>query len=155
MATISLDCDDADRFINPSAPEVCDGIDNDCDAAVDDNPIDGHSMYTDADDDGFGDGESQGTFCADEGPPDGYSDVSTDCDDADEDAFPGAIEVCDGKDNDCNGNIDTDAIDRTVGWPDSDDDGYGEAGGVPIEVCTLPSNYVDNEGEIYIYIYTY
>ena len=145
VATNSLDCDDADRFINPSAPEVCDGIDNDCDAAVDDNPIDGHSMYTDADDDGFGDGESQGTFCADEGPPDGYSDVSTDCDDADEDAFPGAIEVCDGKDNDCNGTADDDAVDQAIFYPDTDDDGYGDPAGPTVgPTCEVAGLWVTN-----------
>lgn len=32
----SVDCDDADPYVNPAVPEVCtDGIDNDCDASVD------------------------------------------------------------------------------------------------------------------------
>lgn len=29
------DCDDANAEVNPSAAEACDGIDNDCDAEID------------------------------------------------------------------------------------------------------------------------
>ena len=31
LAPNALDCDDLDPLINPLAPDVCDGIDNDCD----------------------------------------------------------------------------------------------------------------------------
>lgn len=33
-----LDCDDGDPAIHPGAAEACDGIDNDCSGAIDDNP---------------------------------------------------------------------------------------------------------------------
>lgn len=145
VSTNSLDCDDEDRFINPSAPELCDGIDNDCDSSIDDNPIDGEPMYTDADDDGYGDGEPQGSFCADEGPPAGYSDMSTDCDDEDENSFPGGIEVCDGKDNDCNGDADDGAIDQAIFYPDMDEDGYGDPMGPTVgPACEVAGLWVAN-----------
>ena len=35
-STSSGDCDDTNAGINPSATEVCDGVDNDCDGATDD-----------------------------------------------------------------------------------------------------------------------
>ena len=37
----SLDCDDTDALRYPGAIEVCDGIDNDCNDVVDDDPSDG------------------------------------------------------------------------------------------------------------------
>lgn len=33
--TAELDCDDSDPEVNPSATEVCDGVDNDCDELID------------------------------------------------------------------------------------------------------------------------
>ena len=32
------DCDDANPAVHPGAPEICDGLDNDCNGAVDDAP---------------------------------------------------------------------------------------------------------------------
>ena len=37
---IARDCDEGNVAVNLSADEVCDGVDNDCDGQVDDNPID-------------------------------------------------------------------------------------------------------------------
>ena len=36
-ATVDADCDDTDPAVNTGAEEVCDGVDNDCDAETDDN----------------------------------------------------------------------------------------------------------------------
>ncbi|NNF82537.1 MAG: hypothetical protein HKM99_07310 [Flavobacteriaceae bacterium] len=48
-----VDCDDTDAAINPSAPEVCDGIDNNCDGLTD-PPVPG--VYTVVMFDSYGDG---------------------------------------------------------------------------------------------------
>ena len=76
------DCDDSSATISPGASEICDGLDNDCDNA------------TDEDYDGDGDGHA----------PIGACDAGDDCDDANPDVFPGADELCnDTLDNNCDG----------------------------------------------------
>jgi len=67
--------------------EICDGLDNDCDAVID------NGLFIDEDGDSFNDPES----CL--GP-------KTDCDDTNPAAHPGHEEICDGADNDCDGEVD-------------------------------------------------
>ena len=62
------DCNDANALISPSAAEVCDGVDNDCDSLVDDADasLDTSSavvVYADADGDGYGDPASMDMMC--------------------------------------------------------------------------------------------
>ncbi len=77
-----MDCDDDDPETFPGQLELCDGIDNDCDGATDD----------DSDGDGF-------SVCLE------------DCDDNNVNVFPGALELCDGIDNDCDGTLEETDLD--------------------------------------------
>lgn len=84
-----IDCVDTDVSVNPAATELCgDGLDNDCDGAVDDlsDPLAFVLWYADADGDGFGDATSTVSACS---PPTGFVGNDDDCDDADPAIFPG------------------------------------------------------------------
>jgi hypothetical protein len=92
------DCDDRDPFVAPGLPERPDGVDDDCDGAVDDGT-------TASDDDG-----------------DGYSEGAGDCDDGDLRVHPGAPPVEGVVDADCDGIADD------APWPPRDGgqpDGWG------------------------------
>jgi uncharacterized protein (TIGR02145 family) len=96
------DCDDSDSEINPAANEVCDNIDNNCNAEIDEGVT--NPYYQDVDGDGFGlNGIDPVMTCS---PPDGYVSNNQDCDDTDSAIYPGAPELSDGIDNDCDGQID-------------------------------------------------
>lgn len=92
----------------PSA-ESCDGIDNDCDGAVDDAAVDAGTWYPDLDADGFGDDTAPLQQCD---APAGFVATGGDCDDADATIRPDALDVCDGVDNDCDGAVDDACVDH-------------------------------------------
>lgn len=140
------DCDDQDPDIHPGMPEVCDGVDNDCDSDVDEEGAQGAKLwYPDVDDDGFGDAntpvEQVVTACKPE--PDTV-DNNNDCNDQAVNVHPGADEFCDKLDNNCDGETD-EGITNTV-YLDADGDGYGD----PFEsksTCLEEDEFVDNQAD--------
>ena len=77
-STVPTDCDDGRASVNTTSPEVCNGVDDDCNGLLD---------ATGEDDDG-----------------DGYADAACggpDCEDDEPAVYPGAPALCDGQDNDC------------------------------------------------------
>ncbi len=138
------DCDDSDGAVSPSAQERCNGADDDCDAVVDEDAIDGRTWYLDDDADGWGRTDATRYACQ---RPDGYASKDGDCDDAVAIAYPGAREQCDGLDNDCDGALDeADAEDARRWYPDGDGDGYGLAGTSEL-ACDAPEGWVSNRAD--------
>ncbi len=156
------DCQPLDPAVSPLKTERCNGIDDDCDAQVDeafaDLDLDGQADCVDTDDDG--DGDPDASDCRPQDPAihngapelcdgldnncdgqrdEGYADFDLDgqrdCVDGDDDndadpdlsdcqprnaaVYSGATEVCDGVDNNCDGQIDENAA-------DFDHDGVGD-----------------------------
>jgi len=104
-------------------PEICDGIDNDCNGIIDDEAIDATLWCEDLDGDGFGGDLNTVLQC--EQPP-GYTDICGDCADFDPEMHPGAPEICDFIDNNCDGQIDENPEDGITWCRDSDGDNFGD-----------------------------
>ncbi len=106
------ECNDANAAINPGATEVCDGVDNDCDSAIDEGLL--NTYYQDSDSDGQGNVSVTTGACS---VPIGYTGNSWDCNDTVNTIYSGAAEVTgDGVDQSCNG--------QELCYVDSDDDTY-------------------------------
>lgn len=94
------DCNDVDPNVHPGATE------DNCDDPTDYN-CDGSTGYADADTDGFP--------------------ACQDCADNNGDVNPDALEYCNDIDDNCDSTIDEgSAVDATVYFADTDDDGYGD-----------------------------
>lgn len=130
------DCDDLDPSINPGMPEICDGIDNNCDGQIDEGVI--TYYYLDYDEDGYGDITTEIPSCS---VIAGYITIGGDCDDANDLIHPAAVEVCDGIDNNCDGQVD-EGLSVTF-YEDADGDSYGNAA-VTEQGCIAPSGYVSD-----------
>ena len=162
----ATDCDDSDGNVFPGAPEVCNGLDDDCDSVTPADEADGDTdgfqpCSGDCDDaaatvypsapelcDGL-DNDCDSVVPANE--TDGDSDTITicagDCDDGDPSIYPGAPELCDGEDEDCDGAIDNGAT--SLDWYfDLDGDTYGNPA-IHVEDCAPPgpSGWVNNDDD--------
>ena len=134
------DCDDAAADVNPDAVEACDGVDNDCDGAVDEHAVLGLvEFFVDVDGDGHGTGDAY-TGCE---VPDGFSSTSDDCDDLNVLRAPSLTETCDGLDNDCDGSVDEDVM--SAFYMDADGDGWGA--GDAVMACDAPPGAVSTDAD--------
>ncbi len=149
------DCDDNDITIHPAQVEICDGKNNDCDGATDEDTPQVVPWYPDADGDNFGDPD--GTVVYSCTPPADHALNDRDCNDDAPAISPVAAELCDGLDNDCNGvadyeiavnDFEDDDSDRLVdgqcvGGTDCDDDA-AETGPGSLELCDGRDNDCDD-----------
>jgi hypothetical protein len=121
------DCDDTSSLRSPLLPEICDGVDNDCDGTADpaDAPVVA-TWYADEDGDGFGGRARTETSCA--RPAGAWSLLGTDCDDTSASRHPAQAERCNGVDDDCNG-----VADFSIAPGDLEDD---DLDGRPDARCT-------------------
>jgi hypothetical protein len=149
----NTDCDDTAFAVNPGATEVCNGIDDDCDLAVDDDDTSvdlstGSTWYADSDGDSYGNAAATTLAC--DAPANHVSD-STDCDDGETAVNPGATEVCNELDDDCDGLIDDadTSLDTSTGttfYEDADGDGYGTTASA-LSACEEPTGYASLGGD--------
>ncbi len=131
------DCNDGLASVNPMAPERCNGIDDDCNSEIDDDPIDLASFYRDTDGDGYGVAGDVTEACD---APDGYVADAGDCAPDDLSVFPTALELCNGVDDDCDDEMDEDAVDAPSWYADVDGDGYGGERFVEV-ACDQPEGF--------------
>ena len=128
------DCDDGDASVSPSATELCNGVDDDCDGQIDEDLT--GTWYTDGDGDGYGDPAGAVEACD---GSDGLVANDGDCRDDDPSVNPLADELCNGIDDDCDVEIDEDI--EGVFYADQDGDGYGDPA-TSVEGCEYGSGWV-------------
>lgn len=122
------DCNDSDPAYSPSAQDICDLKDNDCDGVIDEHLP--SYRYRDLDGDGFGD--QTHVMCQD---TPGYVVALGDCNDSNASIHPGAIDPADdGVDQDCGG---TTGQEPSLGYPGSKQTTLAQALSLAAEGTTL------------------
>ncbi|MFM7204695.1 MAG: MopE-related protein [Myxococcota bacterium] len=136
------DCDDDNSKVYPDASEICDELDNNCNGDTDEGVQ--ILFYPDSDQDKYGDSRHPGVAAC-KGLTSTIAN-NLDCDDSRSDIFPNAPELCDDRDNNCNTLID-ETLPLLTSYPDTDDDGFGEAGAQALEKCNIPPENASVEGD--------
>ena len=141
----ALDCSDVSADVSPAATETCNGRDDDCDGAVDeDDAADASTWYMDLDADGYGTPLYHTAACD---QPAGYVPTGDDCDDLAAEVNPGVDELCNTVDDDCDGTVDEDdAVDAPTWFRDGDGDGVG-TDAITEVMCSSPVGFVPTGGD--------
>lgn len=137
-ATQGGDCSDGDKTAYPSAKELCDKKDTNCNGVADDiNALGCTAYFFDNDLDGYGLLSKTQCQC---GPLPGYGTTQPgDCNDTNKNINPSVTELCNGLDDNCNGVTDSDASAAKKFYADADNDGFGTGGGQML--CSANSTY--------------
>jgi hypothetical protein len=136
----NTDCNDAAASTFPGAPELCNGVDDNCDGMVD-NGVTTRNYYTDQDGDGFGAASAVAQASCAAVP--GKVTNNLDCNDANAAVKPGTTEVCNGVDDNCAGGVD-EGLTFLNYYVDADDDGYGAASSAAQSACAAVIGRVTN-----------
>ncbi|MBC8047760.1 MAG: T9SS type A sorting domain-containing protein [Fimbriimonadaceae bacterium] len=132
------DCNDANNLINPSATEICNTLDDNCDGNTDEG-LTFTTYYLDADADGFGNTTDSIYSCSEFA---GYVANNFDCNDADNLINSTTLEICNAVDDNCDGNED-EGLTFITYFFDADLDGFGNTTD-SIYSCSEIAGYVAN-----------